>query len=34
MLRRIDHPEDRRVILAQLTDKAVRFLNWIVPQHH
>lgn len=34
LLRRIDHPEDRRVVLAQLTDKAVEFLNWFAPQHH
>jgi MarR family 2-MHQ and catechol resistance regulon transcriptional repressor len=34
LLRRIDHPDDRRVVLAQLTDKAVEFLNWFAPQHH
>jgi DNA-binding MarR family transcriptional regulator len=33
MLLRIDHPDDRRVILAQLTDKAVKFLNWFAPLH-
>jgi DNA-binding MarR family transcriptional regulator len=22
------------VVLAQLTDKAVEFLNWFAPQHH
>lgn len=33
LIRRIDHPDDRRVILAQLTDKALRFLDWFVPQH-
>src|SRR5215472_9680242 len=33
LLRRIDHPDDRRVVLAQLTDKALEFLNWFVPHH-
>jgi MarR family 2-MHQ and catechol resistance regulon transcriptional repressor len=33
MLLRIDHPDDRRVVLAQLTDKAVKFLNWFAPRH-
>jgi len=33
MLLRIDHPDDRRVVLAQLTDKAVKFLEWFAPQH-
>jgi MarR family 2-MHQ and catechol resistance regulon transcriptional repressor len=34
LIRRIDHPDDRRVILAQLTPKAVEFLSWFGPQHH
>lgn len=34
LIRRIDHPEDRRVVLAQLTEKAVEFLHWFAPQHH
>jgi DNA-binding MarR family transcriptional regulator len=34
LLRRIDHPDDRRVVLAQLTEKAVTFLTWFAPQHH
>jgi MarR family 2-MHQ and catechol resistance regulon transcriptional repressor len=34
MLRRLDQPDDRRVVLAQLTDKAVQFLNWFTPMHH
>ena len=33
LLLRIDHPDDRRVVLAQLTDKAVEFLNWFAPLH-
>ena len=33
MLLRIDHPDDRRVVLAQLTEKAVTFLNWFAPLH-
>ena len=34
LIRRIDHPDDRRVVLAQLTDKAVEFLTWFAPHHH
>ena len=33
MLLRIDHPDDRRVVLAQLTDKAVKFIDWFAPIH-
>ena len=33
MLLRIDHPDDRRVVLAELTQKAVKFLDWFVPIH-
>src|SRR5215469_5146652 len=33
MLLRINHPDDRRVVLAQLTEKAVTFLTWFVPIH-
>ncbi|HXW77602.1 MAG TPA: MarR family transcriptional regulator [Candidatus Eremiobacteraceae bacterium] len=33
-LRRLDHPDDRRVVLAQLTPKAIEFLNWFAPLHH
>jgi MarR family 2-MHQ and catechol resistance regulon transcriptional repressor len=34
LIRRIDHPDDRRVVLAQLTEKATTFLTWFAPQHH
>jgi MarR family transcriptional regulator, 2-MHQ and catechol-resistance regulon repressor len=34
LLERIDHPEDRRVVLARLTDKAIKFLDWFAPRHH
>ena len=33
-VRRIDHPQDRRMVLAQLTDKGRKFLSWFAPQHH
>ncbi|HYK54182.1 MAG TPA: MarR family transcriptional regulator [Candidatus Eremiobacteraceae bacterium] len=33
LLLRIDHPDDRRVVLAQLTEKAVKFLEWFAPLH-
>src|SRR5215469_18600911 len=33
LLLRINHPDDRRVVLAQLTEKALSFLNWFVPIH-
>jgi DNA-binding MarR family transcriptional regulator len=32
-VRRIDHPDDRRMILAQLTEQAQKFLQRFVPQH-
>jgi MarR family 2-MHQ and catechol resistance regulon transcriptional repressor len=34
MLQRLDDPDDRRVVLAQLTEKALNFLNWFTPLHH
>lgn len=34
LVRRIDHPEDRRMILAELTDKGKRFIDWFAPRHH
>jgi len=33
LLLRIDHPDDRRVVLAQLTEKALTFLTWFAPIH-
>jgi DNA-binding MarR family transcriptional regulator len=30
---RIDHPEDRRMVIARLTDFGQRFMAWFVPQH-
>lgn len=33
LLLRIDHPDDRRVVLAQLTEKAVSFLERFTPIH-
>ncbi|MBC5825208.1 MAG: MarR family transcriptional regulator [Candidatus Eremiobacteraeota bacterium] len=32
-VRRVDHPADRRMILAQLTERAVKFMDSFVPQH-
>jgi len=34
LVRRVDHPDDRRMVLAQLTDKGRKFLGWFAPQHH
>jgi len=34
LVRRIDHPDDRRMVLAQLTDKGRKFMGWFAPQHH
>ena len=34
LVRRIDHPQDRRMVLAQLTDKGRKFLASFAPQHH
>ncbi len=33
LVRRSDHPEDRRMILAQLTERGRDFMRWFVPQH-
>lgn len=33
LVERVDHPEDRRVILARLTRAGREFLEWFVPQH-
>ena len=34
LVRRIDHPEDRRMILAELTERGKRFIAWFSPRHH
>jgi len=34
LVRRVDHPDDRRMVLAQLTDKGRKFMTWFAPQHH
>lgn len=31
LVRRIDHPDDRRMVLAELTDKGKRFIEWFEP---
>ncbi|MBV8172420.1 MAG: MarR family transcriptional regulator [Candidatus Eremiobacteraeota bacterium] len=33
LVRRIDHPEDRRMVLAELTEKGKKFINWFAPRH-
>lgn len=33
LVRRIDHPEDRRMVLAELTDKGKKFISWFAPHH-
>jgi DNA-binding MarR family transcriptional regulator len=30
---RMDHPEDRRMVIARLTDYGRKFMGWFVPQH-
>lgn len=34
LVKRIDHPEDRRMILAQLTQQGREFLRKFIPFHH
>lgn len=34
LVKRINNPEDRRMVLAQLTDQAKEFIRKFVPQHH
>ena len=34
LVRRIDHPQDRRMVLAQLTERGRKFLSVFAPQHH
>ena len=34
LVRRIDRPDDRRMVLAQLTDKGRKFMAWFAPFHH
>lgn len=33
LVRRVDHPADRRMVLAQLTPAGNRFMAWFVPEH-
>lgn len=33
LVRRIDHPEDRRMVLAELTEKGKKFISWFAPRH-
>ncbi len=33
LVRRIHHAEDRRMVLAQLTERGIRFMRTFVPQH-
>lgn len=34
LVRRVDHPQDRRMVLAQLTEKGRKFMAWFAPRHH
>ena len=34
LVRRVDHPEDRRMVFAELTDKGRKFIAWFAPRHH
>ena len=34
LVRRIDHPEDRRMIYAELTERGKKFVDWFSPRHH
>jgi MarR family 2-MHQ and catechol resistance regulon transcriptional repressor len=34
LVKRIDHPEDRRMVLAQLTTQGREFMRKFVPYHH
>ncbi len=33
LVERIDHPDDRRLIIARLTEHGKSFMGWFVPQH-
>jgi len=33
LVRRVDHPEDRRMVFAELTEKGRRFIDWFAPRH-
>jgi DNA-binding MarR family transcriptional regulator len=33
LVERVDHPEDRRLIIAHLTEHGKEFMHWFVPQH-
>jgi len=33
LVRRIDHPDDRRMVLAELTEKGKKFITWFAPRH-
>jgi DNA-binding MarR family transcriptional regulator len=33
LVERIDHPDDRRLIIARLTEHGKEFMRWFVPQH-
>jgi MarR family 2-MHQ and catechol resistance regulon transcriptional repressor len=34
LVQRVDHPEDRRMVFAELTDKGRKFIAWFAPRHH
>lgn len=34
LVRRIDHPDDRRMIFAELTERGKKFIAWFSPRHH
>ena len=34
LVQRLDHPEDRRMVLAELTPKGKKFIAWLGPIHH
>ena len=34
LVKRVNHPDDRRLILAQLTDRGKEFVRKFVPHHH
>jgi MarR family 2-MHQ and catechol resistance regulon transcriptional repressor len=33
LVRRVDHPDDRRMMLAELTEKGKKFIAWFSPRH-
>jgi MarR family 2-MHQ and catechol resistance regulon transcriptional repressor len=33
LVRRVDHPEDRRMVFAELTEKGRKFIAWFTPLH-